>query len=445
MSRHRWNTVQERMMAASMIQYSSLIINKMIVNDCSSMSSNSSISTNDSSASDATETSSDSSSSLSWSGDNEEDDDNLDNSSIESQDLLQLQIITRIHNQAAAYTQRIFEPIVQEIQWGRRLLVDDLSESEAILEFRFRKQHLQAIANKLWPKLSGFIEGTQQSIKVSNGYRAPYETGLLAVLFQLARPHRLWPDMEKFFGMRKSHLSSLISTMVDALYNVSLPYLSNAAIHQQRIPYYADRVSNKCGNLVTNVWGFIDGTLQKICRPVLLQKHMYSGHKRVHGIKFQSVVTPDGLIALLFGPINGNRHDSYMLRESGLLPQLHQLMPLNGVFYSLYGDPAYPQSAYLFGGYRNAGNGTPQAAFNTAMSAIREPVEWSFKEIIAQFSFLDFKTSLRIFKFPVAKYYVIAAFLTNIRSFYYGNQTATYFNAQTYTLDEYLSITNNNA
>ena len=122
---------------------------------------------------------------------------------------------------------------MQEIQWGRRLLVDDLSESEAILEFRFWKQHLQAIANKLWPKLSGFIEGTQQSIKVSNGYWAPYETGLLAVLFQLARPHRLWPDMEKFFGMRKSHLSSLISTMVDALYNVSLPYLSNAAIHQQ--------------------------------------------------------------------------------------------------------------------------------------------------------------------------------------------------------------------
>ena len=30
---------------------------------------------------------------------------------------------------------------------------------------------------------------------------------------------------------------------------------------------------------------------------------MYNGHKRVHGIKFQSVVAPNGLIANLYRPV----------------------------------------------------------------------------------------------------------------------------------------------
>ena len=37
---------------------------------------------------------------------------------------------------------------------------------------------------------------------------------------------------------------------------------------------------------------------------------LYNGHKRVHAIKFQSVVAPNGLIANLFGPVEGRRHDS---------------------------------------------------------------------------------------------------------------------------------------
>ena len=411
---------------------------EIIMDDVASLSS---LSTKDEDASDDEETiTSGSSTDESLKTSSGSDSGTSSTSSSSTEELLQLWLISRMHSQCLTYAHQVFSPIEQEIEWGRRLLIQDISESEAITEFRFRKEHLQAIANLLWPRISHFIEGNQQSIKLQNGYRAPYETGILLVLFRLSRPRRLRPDIEKYFGMRRSHLSALISTMMEALYNVALPYLSSAAVHANRIPYYADCVANKCGHLVTNVWGFIDGTLRKIGHPVLLQKHMYSGHKRVHGIKFQSVVTPDGLIALLFGPINGNRHDSYMLRESGILQQLHQIMPLNGIFYSLYGDPAYPQSAYLFGGYRNPGDGTAQAAFNTAMSAIREPVEWNFKEITAQFSFLDFKTSLKIFKFPVAKYYIVAAFLTNIRSFYYRNQTANYFDAETYTLDDYLSL-----
>ena len=53
----------------------------------------------------------------------------------------------------------------------------------------------------------------------------------------------------------------------------------------------------------------------------------------MHAIKFQSVVAPNGLITNLFGPVEGRRHDSSMLRDSDLLTQL-QLYS-----HSPHGDP----------------------------------------------------------------------------------------------------------
>ena len=47
----------------------------------------------------------------------------------------------------------------------------------------------------------------------------------------------------------------------------------------------------------------VDGTVRPICRPGEMQRAVYNGHKRVHGLKFQSVALPNGLIANLFGPV----------------------------------------------------------------------------------------------------------------------------------------------
>ena len=65
------------------------------------------------------------------------------------------------------------------------------------------------------------------------------------------------------------------------------------------------------------------------------QRAVYNGHKRVHAIKFQSGATPDGLVSLLAGPYKGKRHDSGMLRESGLLPlpERHSLFPAGEIMY----------------------------------------------------------------------------------------------------------------
>ena len=53
------------------------------------------------------------------------------------------------------------------------------------------------------------------------------------------------------------------------------------------------------------------------------------------------MVAPNGVIAHMFGPIEGKRHDAFMLNESGLTPKLARLVTPNGDPYVIYGDPAY--------------------------------------------------------------------------------------------------------
>ena len=103
---------------------------------------------------------------------------------------------------------------------------------------------------------------------------------------------------------------------------------------------YADAIQAK-GAALDICWGFVDGTVRAICRPKVNQRVVYNGHKRVHSLKFQSVVAPNGLIAKFFGPVEGRRHDAAMLVTSGQLDEVqeHSYAP-NGDALCIYGDPA---------------------------------------------------------------------------------------------------------
>ena len=84
---------------------------------------------------------------------------------------------------------------------------------------------------------------------------------------------------------------------------------------------FADAIHQE-GAALDNCWGFIDSTVRPI--NMLKRKHraVYNSHKSVHAIKFQSVIAPNGLIANMFGPVEGRRHDIALLTMSGLSPQL---------------------------------------------------------------------------------------------------------------------------
>ena len=333
------------------------------------------------------------------------------------------------------------------IEWGRQLRLQDISNSECIDNCRMRRDNLQHMFGVLWPKMRLHLEGHLESIRCANRYTVCYETGFLVLLYRYSRPRRLSPDMETIFGMRRSKLSAIIQTFSLALYHVSMPYLSDPSIWHQRMPYYSELIKRKTGNVIDTLWGFIDGTIRKTARPIHNQRTVYTRFKKCHGIKFQSVLVPDGYIACLYGPVPAKTHDAKLLRESNLLEQLRHTMPddtSNGPVYSLYGDLAYPQSPYLLGGYRNVANGTDEVQFNRLMSSVRITVEWGYCEITEQWKFLDFCQAMRIFQSPVAQYYINAAFLSNLRNCMIGNKTRHYFDAQQMTLEQYIALVTEN-
>ena len=261
------------------------------------------------------------------------------------------------------------------------------------------------------------------------------------VLRRLAYPNRLC-DLESLFGRPKSSISLIVNETVGRLWYTHRHRLTSLDVpwlRQDTLQDYADRIHAK-GAPLRNSFGFIDGTVRPICRPIQHQRVCYNGHKRLHALKFQSVVTPNGLIANMYGPMEGRRHDSALLRESGLMEQLdaRRLLDRHGDPFALYVDPAYPLRPYLLCPFGGANIGHDEQEFNCKMLSVRECVEWQFGMILQLFAFLDFRKNLKVLLSPVAEIYLVGGLLTNCHTCLYGSQTCTYFNMDLPLLEAYL-------
>ena len=97
-------------------------------------------------------------------------------------------------------------------------------------------------------------------------------------------------------------------------------------------------------------------------------------------MKFQGVVTPDGLFAHLDGPYRAPQNDSGVLNESRLLahiekntiqPGSNEGDPPSHHFYQLYGDSAYGVGPYIVNPYAGTDALTPQQGqWNVAMGGV---------------------------------------------------------------------------
>jgi len=161
------------------------------------------------------------------------------------------------------------------------------------------------------------------------------------------------------------------------------------------------------GAPLNRCYAFIDGTLRPICRPSFGQRWFYNGKDRIHGLKFQGIVTPDGIIVHMWGPSFGKRHDARMLDESGLAQQAQQI-EVDGYLYYLYGDLAYPLSAWLQKPFpaRHATDG--MRFFNLAMARCRMAIEWSFNKVTQLFPTLSWTRQQKVLEMPVAVMYQVA-------------------------------------
>ena len=146
----------------------------------------------------------------------------------------------------------------------------------------------------------------------------------------------------------------------------------------------------------------------------------------------------NGLIAHIFGPVEGKHHDAYMLSASGLLTKLQRHTQPNGQPYVIYGDPAYGLTQNILAPFRGQVT-QAEHEFNSAMSAVRVTVEWTFGKIVQLFAYLDFKKNQKVLLQPVGKYYIVGALLTNCHTCLYGSWTSDFFGLTPPTVEVYLS------
>lgn len=141
----------------------------------------------------------------------------------------------------------------------------------------------------------------------------------------------------------------------------------------------------------------------------------------------------------MFGPIEGRKHDSFMLGVSGLADKLQRLQTPTGEPYVIYGDPAYGLTRNILAPFRGVRLTNDEQLLNTQISKVRKCVEWRFGKICQNFAYLDFKTNLRVLLQPVGKYYLVASIVVNCHTCLYGSQTSTYFNLEPPSLERFLS------
>lgn len=307
---------------------------------------------------------------------------------------------------------------------------NDFTDLEVLEMCRFQKRDLRMLRQQL---------GILNEVRTAKGSVIDGVDALFITLHRLAYPSRLC-DLQRTFGMRTSTLSECINAVLRTIYD-NWHHLLNfhrSRFGVQKLAAYSNALQ-AAGCPLPRCIGFIDGTLRSMCRPGEHQGLFYSGHKHMHGIKFQSVVTPDGIISHLAGPFEGCRHDVAMLMESGLLELMEEGLRDPQDAYCVYGDGGYPMSVNLVSPFKGDVITDDEAAFNVEMGRFRVSVEWMFAKVVQQFAFVDFKKNLKFFLQPIALYYAVACILTNCHTALYGSAQASDLSMmQPPSLDEYL-------
>jgi len=261
------------------------------------------------------------------------------------------------------------------------------------------------------------------------------EEGFFLLCIRLASTSTLY-KLESITGYSRNHISECTNWMLSWIFDhwdhLLQDFASGHLMHT-RLQLFTCKIKEH-GTPLPNVWGFIDCTIQPIARPMTWQRICYNSHKTVHSLKYSAVKSPDGLIYHLFGPYEGRRNDNAQLNDSGLIKRCLQ----NAPSFCLYGDSAYPISSVLLSPFLKADLTAEERAWNVAMSARRECVEWGFADILRLWRHLTDKDNQRLLPRLLSQMYRVAVILTNIHTCLYGCQTTVYFNCPPPTLSAYL-------
>ena len=183
-----------------------------------------------------------------------------------------------------------------------RFNLDLMTDDECKTEFRFYKNDIYDLSEVLnIPYRYNSVNADRTEAFCVFLKKFAYPCRYVDLIPRFARPE------PQLCMMSNAVMNSICTSWRHLLLDLNQPCLGHA--HLQTFT----EVINEKGVVLQNCWGFIDGTVRPISCLGRNQCVMYNGHKKVHSIKFQSIATPNSLIANLYDLGEGKRHDSAML------------------------------------------------------------------------------------------------------------------------------------
>ncbi|KAM7287530.1 beta-galactosidase-1-like protein [Ixodes scapularis] len=257
-------------------------------------------------------------------------------------------------------------PVPRRFRSGRGYLDVLNIDSEAFRhQFRFEQMDLMELCSAL---------RVPHTIRTAQNVAIPGQEALCILLRRLSYPNRLC-DLEGMLGRHSSTLSSATTVVLNHLTSTFGQLTADLSAHtwlnRASLDEFSEAVRAK-GAPLQNCWGFVDGTARPICRPTEDQRLYFSGHKRVHAIKYQAIMCVNGIIVEMNGPYPGHRHDAGILRLSGLYERLEDLV--QGSVYTIYGEIDYFRVPRAY--WKDRLHKMRMAGLNTIASY----VEWSGHE-----------------------------------------------------------------
>ncbi|OAD02160.1 hypothetical protein MUCCIDRAFT_82544 [Mucor lusitanicus CBS 277.49] len=236
------------------------------------------------------------------------------------------------------------------------------------------------------------------------GISVSRQLGFAMLACRYSYPRR-YGDMERIFPMHRQNIGKVCKGMEDMVSD-KMKYGIQFNTHQfreEKLKKFAAAI-DEAGALIPNVVGFIDGTLQQVSRPATdddMQKSLYNGWKHVHALKYQSIVTPDGITSSMMGPVIGARHDKFMYTMLETEKRLQKYLHISDDEednYAIYGDPAYVESEHLHCPFPSQSTDPLEIECNKSMAKVRIAVEWEFAEVMKYFSYCKGYSTFAKFK-----------------------------------------------
>ena len=190
--------------------------------------------------------------------------------------------------------------------------------------------------------------------------------------------------------------------------------------------------------------GPIHGGEQSPRYDTFLQRAFYTGWKKLFGLKWQTVILPCGMHWEIWGPASARHNDSWTLAESGLENSLNTYFTDDELVaeYSpderldLFNNNIVPKfqalgdSAYVQGPTMRVGGGR-------GVSAIREPIEWMYKDLKTKWKIIDYKHALKLLQLPIGQMVFCCIILCDAYACMNQNQISGYFECNPPTFEEW--------